>query len=334
MKVLIVANYNPSAGGISGQVTLLHRYLNQEDGVKADIYSTKGSILSRVKMFHELRKVCKEYDVIHVHCCSYIGFFPAILGVNVAKRLGKRVICTYHGGGAEKFFSRFLPLVRHYLTKTDTNIVLSGFLAKIFDDAQIPYVVIPNILAEDKVCVRQRTGVAPRFISVRTLEPIYNIMCILKAFKIVKAQIPDATLEILGDGSCRTELEKFVSGNHLKDVTFIGRIPNSEINKYLDKNDIFISMPLIDNQPMSVLEAWKNGLLVISSNVGGVPYLVENGKTGILVPSDNALKLAEAMSGAVNTPKESLEIMGNGQKSQMNYTWQNIRIKILNAYQY
>ena len=127
MRVLLICNYKKGVGGISGQVEILQRMLRQ-DGHTAEIFSTKDSILRRLGLFRRLRKAAHGYDVLHIHCCSEWGFLPAVVGVTVGKQLGKRVVLTYHGGGGEKFFAKHTRLVKHYLNRTDANIVLSGFL--------------------------------------------------------------------------------------------------------------------------------------------------------------------------------------------------------------
>ncbi len=333
MKVLIVANYKPSVGGISGQAALLHQCLNKE-GIVADIFSTKASIFSRLKMFYSLRKISKRYDVLHIHGCSYLGFFPIILGVTIAKQLKKRVICTYHGGGAERFFERYSWLVKYYLNRTSQNIVLSGFLAKIFEKYGISYQIIPNILQINKSVYQERQEVRPKFISVRSLQPLYNVECIIRAFAIVKESYPEAELHILGDGICRSELEILTAKLNLSNVYFEGLVPNTKIYDYLNKADIFVSVPKIDNQPMSVLEAFNCGLLVISSRVGGVPYLVDENRTGVLVESNNHNELAEKMIWAVDHPKESIKMIKAAYKELDKYQWEEIKVKILKLYQY
>lgn len=331
MRILIVANYNDKNGGISGQVTLLAKHL-REDGFDVEIFSTKASPIKRISFFSSLEKTARDYDVIHVHCCSYLGFYPAILACHVAKKLNKRLVLTYHGGGGEKFFKKWDWAVRRYMNATDENIVLSGFLAEIFKKFGYKYRIIPNILGQKDEIRFRRSDVNPKFISVRSHEPIYNIECILRAFKIVKDSLPEATLDVLADGSLRKKLEQYVIDENIKDVKFVGKVPNSEIGEYLQRNDIFISMPRIDNQPMSVLEAWRYGLLVISSNVGGVPYLVDDNKAGILVPSDDSESLAKAMIQAVEESDKSLSIMRNGTENLKEYSWSNIRNKIMSVY--
>ena len=273
MKLLLISNYQHGIGGINAQVDLLHTYLNQEDGIKADVFSTKGNPLRRCIAFFLLLCKARRYDVLHIHACSYWGMVPAVMGVIAGKLWRKRIIITYHGGGAEEYFVKHAAFVRRWLSRADEVIVLSGFLKEIFDQHQIPCVVIPNIVVLQPQQERTR-DIAPKFISIRHLEPLYNIPCILRAYEQVLKVHPDATLDILGQGSQREELEAYVQEHQLTGVTFVGQVPNQQIYDYLAKADIMLSAPKIDNMPVSLLEAMNAGLLVISSRVGGVPYMI------------------------------------------------------------
>ena len=254
MKVLLICNYKPGVGGISGQVELLQKYLRSERHI-ADIFSTKASVLRRLLLAFRLRSVAKNYEVLHVHCCSGWGFLPAVIGVTVGHRLKKRLVLTYHGGGGEMFFYRHHYLVSHYLTSTDANIVLSGFLSKVFDKHQLPYTIIPNIIELDDKQFRLRETLQPNFICTRAHEPLYNIPCILYAFQKVLTEIPEASLTLVGDGSEHSNLINLAKEMNLKNVTFTGRVDNHEIYRQLDHADILLSSPTIDNMPVSILEA-------------------------------------------------------------------------------
>lgn len=329
MKVLLITNYKKGTGGISGQVEMLQRNLVKE-GITADIFNTKGSILYRLLCKRILFKKATSYDVLHVHCCSKVGFFPAIVGVSAGQKLGKKVVLTYHGGGAEEFFRKHTRLVRHFLLKTDTNIVLSGFLGRVFDKYQIPYTIIPNVIELDASRFRQRDYIKPNFISIRTLSPLYNIECILRAFKRVKQQIPEATLQIVGDGPSRAKLEEMVNSENIQDVTFAGRVDNTEIYNQLNQADILVSSPRIDNMPVSILEAFNAGLLVISSNVGGVPYMIEDGVNGMLFESDNDFALSERMIDSLQN--NSTIIIEKAKKSLSKYSWDSVWQKLFLIY--
>lgn len=331
MNILLVCNYKPGVGGISGQVELIQKYLRSE-GFTAEIFSTKASVLRRLLLPLRLLRVARGYDVLHIHCCSGWGFLPALVGVPVGRWMKKRVVLTYHGGGGETFFDRHHCLVHHYLTRTNTNIVLSGFLAKVFDKHHIPYTIIPNIIELDKTQFRLRETLKPNFICTRAHEPLYNIPCILRAFQKILTELPEATLTLVGTGSQHDQLVNKVKEMGLTNVTFTGRVDNKEIYCYLDQSDIFISAPTVDNMPVSVLEAMNAGLLIISSRVGGVPYMVDDGKTGLLFKSDDSNQLAEKMIRAVENQALVKAMIQQAHKEVMKYRWENVKDKLYIAY--
>lgn len=329
---MFICNYKPGIGGISGQVEALQKHL-QQDGYVADIFSCRLPFFQKIRICPKLRRVAKDYDVLHIHCCSNWGFLPAIVGISIGKELGKRVIMTYHGGGAEVFFKKHTGLVRNWLSRTDVNIVLSGFLGKIFDKYNIPYTVIPNIVELDASVYRERTVLKPNFICIRSHEPLYDIPCILKAFQRVQIQLPNAALTLVGDGSQHTTLIKQVHDMRLKNVTFTGRVDNSAIYTYLDKADIMLSSPTIDNMPVSLLEAMNAGLLVISTNVGGVPYVVADERTGLLFKVGEEVELSEKMLCAIENQESSLDMVHKAKDEVANYSWDSIKNQLLHLYE-
>lgn len=331
MRVLLVCNYKPKVGGISGQVDILQKML-ASDGHTAEVFSTKAPFLQRLGLPFKLRSKGKDFDVFHIHCCSHWGFLPAVVGVSVGKRLGKRIVLTYHGGGGEKFFDQHPKLVRHYLTRTDANIVLSGFLAQVFEKHGLPFVTIPNILELDDSRFRLRERVQPNYICTRAHEPLYNIPCILRAFRKVQSIRPEATLTLVGSGSEHENLVQMAEELGLQNVTFTGRVANEDIYTYLDRADIMLSAPTVDNMPVSLLEAMNAGLLVISSKVGGVPYMVKNNSTGLLFESDDSDALAGKMLWAVDNQTVARSIALQGHKAVSRYRWENIKEQLYKAY--
>lgn len=331
MNVLLICNYKPKVGGISGQVDILQKML-QADGHTAEVFSTKAPLLRRMLLPFKLKSTGKGFDVFHIHCCSNWGFLPAVVGVSVGRRLGKRIVLTYHGGGGEKFFDRHPKLVRHFLTRTDANIVLSGFLAQVFEKHGLPFVTIPNILELDDSRLRQRKMLQPNYICTRAHEPLYNIPCILRAFRKVQSIRPEATLTLVGGGSEHENLVRMAEELGLQNVTFTGRVANEDIYTYLDRADIMLSAPTVDNMPVSVLEAMNAGLLVISSKVGGVPYMVKNNSTGLLFDSDDSDALAGKMLWAVDNQTVARAIALQGHKAVSRYRWENIKEQLYETY--
>lgn len=331
MKILMICNYKPGVGGISGQVEILQRKLRQE-GCVTEIYSTKASVWKRLRMMPKLRQKAKGFDVLHIHCCSGWGFLPAVLGVTVGKQLGKRVVLTYHGGGGEAFFDKHSKLVRNYLTQTDANIVLSGFLASVFEKHRLPYTIIPNIIELDDAAFRVRELIQPRFICIRAHEELYNIPCVLRAFQKVQQQIPEATLMLVGTGSLHENLIRQVEQMAIPNVVFTGRVDNSQIMQYLDQADVMLSAPKVDNMPVSLIEAMNAGLLVISSRVGGVPYMIENGVNGLLFESDNDVELADKMIWTIEHQDLAQNMIVKAKQVVQQYQWVNVKDKLYVAY--
>lgn len=332
-RILLISNYKKGFGGINAQVDILRRCL-QQDGFAVDIFSTKGNPICRIGRFFQLFCIVSRYDVLHIHGCSYWGMLPVVYGVICGKLWHKHIVVTYHGGGATDYFARHARFARKWLMKADERIVLSGFLQKVFIQHHIPCVVIPNIVSFTTNNVERKiTNPLTRFISVRHLRELYNIPCILRAFEIVHQSYSNTTLTILGQGPLRDELELWVQEHDLsQNVTFVGQVPNTEIPSYLSRSDIMLSAPHIDNMPVSVLEAMNAGVLVISSRVGGVPYIMEEDRTGLFFADDNSDELAEKMIWAITHHQEVQQIINAAQIEAQKYKWENIRTKLYKVY--
>lgn len=394
-RILYISNYYGGVGGIDTQVDLLRslvknerirelesegytsiedRRLKIEDcRYETKIFSTKGNPFKRIILFFKLLFVARRYDVLHIHGCSDWGMVPVVYGVIAGRIWRKKVLITYHGGEAAEYFKKHGAFARRWLRRADTVIVLNGYLEKVFNGYDIPCVVIPNVVKLPEVKHEYELNPrAPKFISVRNLREVYNIPCILRAFERMQQELPDASLTILGDGDKRAELEEWVKrkveSGKLKEgsVTFVGQVPNKEMNAYLAEHDVFLSAPRVDNMPVSVLEAMNAGVLVISSNVGGVPYLIEHERTGLLFDllenkntknkdqnnenilldnqknykentknnfSDSAEALAEQMEWALQHQEECLQIIANAKREVNKYSWENVRKQLLPLYE-
>lgn len=319
MKLLLIANYVRGHGGISVQVELL-RDLLRKDGVDVEIFSLKGSFWHRLFSPFRLLSIGRRYDVFHIHACSFFGFLPAVVGIHVGRLMNKRILLTYHGGDFREYIGKYTRLVKTYLSKTDVNIVLSQYIGNFFDEFGLPYIVLPNILTTKSV-YRERDVLRPSFICLRAMTPAYNIPCILKAYARFKERHPEATLTLLGDGPERIKLEQYVKDKNILDVGFVGRVPNEEVFVFLEKSDIMLSSPLTDNMPLSLLEGFSAGLLVISSRVGGVPYMIRDGENGFLFESDDDEELERKMEHAITDQVLSKSMIKEAYKGLSYYSW-------------
>lgn len=330
-NILYLSNYKEGVGGISGQVEFLHRNVNEN--FQNAIFNTRGNIFKRVLYFIILLIKGRKYNIFHIHGCSnWGGFYPIILGTIVGKLLNKKIIVTYHGGGADKFFSENKLIVSYFLNKANHLIVLSEFLAKVFQKYSLKALIIPNILEFNSSNYIEKKEIQPKFITTRSLELIYNLSSIIDAFQIIQSQIPEAELTIVGDGSQRNILENYVREQKINNVKFVGRVKNREIYDYLRNSDIWLNASLVDNMPVSLLEAQSCGLLVVSSNVGGIIYMIENGVNGLLIEKNDSESMAGKVLFALKNQDKAKQMILAGKKRLENYSWENNKSKLYSLY--
>ena len=94
-----------------------------------------------------------------------------------------------------------------------------------------------------------------------------------------------------------------------------------------------VNPSLADNMPNSVLESLASGVPVVSTNVGGVPYLVEHDKTALLVPPQEAAAMADAILALLTDPEKAGRIREAGIEAVRQYTWPKVRERLLDTYE-
>jgi glycosyltransferase involved in cell wall biosynthesis len=244
----------------------------------------------------------------------------------VSRILRKKLIVVYHGAAARDFFDRFRWL--RYVLKANRPIVVpSEFLKAVFAEYGVECIVIPNAVDLSRFRFVPRTNLAPRILSTRNLAPVYNIRGAIDSLVHVQREYPDAKLTIVGAGPLRQELEDHVRQQGIAGVTFLGRIDNEKIPCILAEHDIFINASLQDNLPGSVLEAFASGLPVVSTNVGGIPYLVKDHDTGLLVNPDAPTDMAAGIVWMLKHEQEALAMANRAKDSLTAYDAQTVRVR-------
>ena len=105
----------------------------------------------------------------------------------------------------------------------------------------------------------------------------------LRAFAIIQQRLPEARLIVAGDGSQRAPLEHLARELGLRNTEFTGQVRHERVVELYDAADIYLNGSEIDNQPLSILEAFACGLPVVTTDAGGIPFVVTGGETGFLV---------------------------------------------------
>ena len=331
-KILLIANYKPSVGGISGQIEILLKHFNDNKN-QIDLFNTKDNIFKRILMPFVLFIKGRKYNIFHIHGCSFFGFFPIVIGVIIGSLLKKKIIITYHGGGLDEFINKYKTKVMYYLNKADIITVPSKYLQNILNDNSIKSKYLPNIIRDDNVYFKKRDILKPNLIVTRTLDEVYNIPLVIMTFKDLKKVVPDAKLKIVGDGKLKNEIFELVKKENIDDIEFVGRVPNSKIGEILNTSDIFINPSNKDNMPLSLFEALACGLAVISTNVGGIPDYITDGINGFLIEPNNKEQLTNKILYVLNNQDEVQKIIDNGYQTFEKLTLRNLKSEYLKLYE-
>jgi glycosyltransferase involved in cell wall biosynthesis len=279
-------------------------------------------------LLRELRRA----DVVHVFSASYFSFLLAPLpAVLIARLLGKPVVMNYRSGEAPDHLRRS-AIARATLRSVDRNAVPSRFLHDVFAEFGIRSEIIPNIVDVDRFAFSRRDPLRPRVLSTRNFEPLYNVACTLRAFRILQDRHPSATLTLVGAGSQDGALRQLASDLALSNVTFAGRVPPSDIWRYYADADIYLQTPNIDNMPASVLEAFASGCAVVATNAGGVPAILTDGVHGLLVACDDHQAAAARMQRLLEDPALARRLTETARESCGSYQWEAVRAKWVALY--
>jgi glycosyltransferase involved in cell wall biosynthesis len=261
-------------------------------------------------------------DVVHVFSASYMSFLmgpvPAML---IGRVLRKRVVLHYHSGEADDHLAYWGVLVHPWLRLADVIVVPSNYLADVFAGHGYQTQVIRNVVDLSRFDYRERGPLRPRLLSTRNLEPYYRVDVILDAFTLVKAQRPDATLTVAGYGSEEPRLRRLA----VDGVRFVGRVDPDSMPQLCDEADIFLNASVVDNQPVSILEAFAAGLPVVSTPTGDIRAMVRHTHTGLIVPPGDAASVAAAVLHLLTHPREASAMAQQARQDVTRFTWLAVR---------
>jgi glycosyltransferase involved in cell wall biosynthesis len=346
---LIVAASLDILGGQAVQAERLVRHLQQEPSLEVSFLAINPRLPGKLRKLQSIKYVrtvttsllyvlnllreVRKYDVIHIFSASYLSFLiaptPAIF---VSKLYGKKIVLNYHSGEAEDHLRRWRRSTLPILNLCDAIVVPSEYLVRVFASFGLKASAIFNIIELDKFAFRERNQLRPVFLSNRNLEPHYGVDCVLRAFAYIQQQTPEASLTVVGDGSQREALEKLTTELNLQHTSFTGRVEHEQIYEHYTNADVFLNASRIDNQPLSILEAFACGLPVVTTNAGGIPDIVTDQKTGLVVAVDDCKTLAERATKLLCDRNMSITITKNAREECSKYTWEVVCEQWLRLY--
>jgi glycosyltransferase involved in cell wall biosynthesis len=340
LRVLLVATSLDWLGGHGVEATLL------QDGLRADGLEVQflpvnprfpsslawlrdvryaRTLVNEVLYFRSLTAL-RSADVVHVFTPAYWSFLLAPVPAMLAARaLGKRVVLHYHSGEAEQHLGRWGALVHPWLRLAHAIVVPSLYLQRIFARHGHVTQVIPNVVDLEAFRYRERDAWRGRILSNRNLESHYGIDVTLEAFALLRRTHPEATLTIAGWGKQESALRQRAQALGLRDVAFVGRVEPQAMPALFESCDVFVNSSLVDNQPVSILEAFAAGLPVVTTATGGIPEVVRHGETGLLVAQHDPVGAARALAELLEAPEAAAAMARRAREEVAIFTWPRVR---------
>lgn len=340
MHIGLVGPLPPPFGGMANQTRQLAELLRGE-GLTVSVVQTNAeyhphwvsglpvirAVFRLVPYLFKLWNITGSCNLLHVMANSgwswHLFAAPAIW---IAKLRKTPVIVNYRGGEAASFLASSSQSVNLSMRQASALIVPSGFLNAVFSNFNMASNIVPNI-----VDIERFNNPAPHrpsrrhLLIARNLEPIYDNETAIRAFFTVHRSYPDATLTIAGSGPLANQLRALAESLGLAGaITFAGRLDRDAMAEAYRNADIAINPSLVDNMPNSVLEALASAVPVVSTNVGGVPYIVNDGQTALLVPPGSPDAMAEAILRLMGDVVLSEQLVKNGLSEVQKYTWQRV----------
>lgn len=271
-----------------------------------------------------LRKL-RSADVVHIASASYWSFLLAPLpAIIAARRWGKPILLNYHGGEADDHLAHWGSLVHPWLKMVDKIVVPSMFLRDVFARHGYQAEVIHNVLETGQVRYRERVPLLPEFLSVRNFKPHYGVEYTLLAFAMIQTEFPAASLTLAGEGPQEAELKHLAQALGLRNVRFVGSVDPVSMMQLYDTHSILLNASFVDNQPLSVLEAMAVGMPVVSTGVGDIPNMIQDGESGTLVPIGDPSAMAKAGTLLLEQPDRAALMARRAKESLLRYQWSNV----------
>ena len=364
MKIGIVSsNFYPEPGGISEHVYHLYvelrklgyevkiitasfggdNYRSEEDVIRigrAIPVISNGSISNFTfapRLSRSVRRILREeqFDILHIH-----NPLTPTLGLFALKHSRCINIGTFHTYKKSSIgYFLFRPHLRRYARKLHGRIVVSvsaeEFIGRYFpgDYRVIPNGVDINRFRPDGRKLAKFDDGRFNILFVGRLEPRKGLKYLFRAFPLIKKEVPNSRLIVVGNGLLEAYYRKFVPNSFWDDIAFEGFVPGEDLPCYYSSCDV-CCFPGTKGESFGIvlLEAMASGKPIVASDIKGYRNVVRDGREGFLVEPKNPRKIAAAVVGLLKN-RSLRETMGKlGRRKAENYSWPRVTAQVVNLY--
>jgi len=328
MKKLLYLGNALSQHGINVSSIETLTPLLQNEGYEVIVASSKKNKVFRfLDMLFVTLRYARKSDYVLIDTYSTLNFWYAVLVSQLCRLLRVKYVPILHGGNLPQRIQKQPFLASMVFKNSYCNVVPSAYLRTALETSDLPRIVsIPNTLSIENYTFLKRTSFEPNLLWVRAFDTIYNPEMAFQVLQNVITSYPKARLTMVGPfkGISEEAMTQMAARYNLP-VEIKGRLTKAEWISLSESYDFFINTTHFDNMPVSVMEAMALGLPVLSTRVGGVPYLISDGETGILVPDSDADSMAHAIDYCIQNPKVTQKMAQEARYQVEQLDWQIVK---------
>jgi len=329
LNLLYIGNKLAGHGATMTSIESLGQLLENEGHHLWYASSKKNKALRLIDMISKTIRYARKSDYVLIDTYSTSNFWYAFVISQLCRIMRVKYIANLHGGNLPNRLKNNPVLCRMIFKHAYKNVAPSNYLLQAFENRGFAELLfIPNTLEIQNYTFRQREKLRPKLLWVRSLASIYNPEMALMVLEQLQKDFADAALCMIGPDKENKlqDLQQMADAKNLN-VRFTGKLSKPEWTKLSTEYDIFINTTHFDNTPVSVMEAMALGLPVVSTNVGGIPYLLENRKTAMLINDNDVDAMASAVKELIFDDSLSNQIIGNALSLVEKFDWSFVKTK-------
>lgn len=296
--------------------------LLQKEGCEVIAASNKKNQLQR--LLHMLSTIIthRKNAIVLIATYSTTAFYFAYSCSLVCRLLQLPYVPCLHGGNLPQRIASSPRLSQQYFGRSIINVAVSGYLQQAVLAKNWTCTVIPNAIPVSLYACRLRTAARPNLLWVRSFHKLYNPQMAVHVLAQLRKRYNNATLTMVGpdkDGSLADCIYLAKTGGLEAAVNFTGKLTKEAWTALAATHDIFINTTTADNLPVSVIEAMALGMIVISTNAGGMPYLITNGVNGLLCKTNDVQDMVNKIESICNNAQLAQVLSANAHAASGQY---------------
>ncbi|MFC7356884.1 glycosyltransferase family 4 protein [Jejudonia soesokkakensis] len=326
-KLLYIGNKLSNSGATSTYIETLSGLLQEEGYVVVSSSSEKSKVLRMLAMIRTVLQHKKTVSKVLIDTYSTQNFYYAVIIARLCRLFSIPYIPILHGGKLPDRLNKSPKLSKKLFSKAEVNVAPSRYLFEAFSKAGYENLqLIPNVISIAELPYTLRKETKLQLLWVRSFSKLYNPMLALQIIELLLQKGYTSSLTMVGPANDGTfDRCRAVSEEKNLPITFTGKLSKKEWTALSKSHDLFINTTNVDNTPLSLIEAMALGLPIVSTNVGGIPYLITHRINGLLVAPDDANLFVEAILQLYQNPTMVEALSTNGRTTAEGFDWQTIK---------